>query len=228
MKEKIQIEKHETEMDPIKAKGYSLAFKFGAIILIISSIIIPNLDYIISNYKLLQADKKTPHIEGLDTDEHKKEHSTIIHDLGPVGSIEEEVEREKLEEMGVKDAEFYRSYITSVGRLVSKFYANIDYEKELSYLRSSKLEYPQKVTAALDGLMSHREKYLTHKSEQYKQVTLEGNFVKRLVNKMINIRQENPLYQAMEEDHKNLRNELSIIEEYFYSEEFLKYCLNYD
>lgn len=221
MKEKENIEKNETPA--VRPMGCSFFFKILTLIFIISSIIIVDYEYLIPYFN---QDK-------IDADEYNQ---SAVHDINSKveqkseldDSIAAEVEKEKLETLASRDAERYRLYVAGAARLISKFYANIDYDKELSYLLSSDLEYPKKITIALEELRLHREKYLTHKAEQYTQVKLEGNFVKRLVNKMINIRQENPLYHSMEEAKKGLQNELGIIEDYFYSHEFLKYCLNYD
>jgi hypothetical protein len=227
MKEKENIEKKQDEALGVKPRSYSFFFKILTLIFIIFSIVIVNNEYLIPLRHTYFNDDKTGTDESYKIDDHDvnaKAGKEIEFD----DSIEAEVEKEKLETLASRDAERYRLYLVNVARLISKFYANIDYDKEQSYLSSSHLEYPKKVTIALTELKQYREKYLTHKSEQYQKIILEGNFIKRLANKMINIRQENPVYQSMEEAKKILQNELGIIEDYFYSQEFLKYCLNYD
>jgi hypothetical protein len=224
MKEKENIEKNETLA--IKPSGYGFIFKILTLIFIISSIIIVNHEYLSPLYHSYFNEDKIAVDKSHNPDHH--DNATAEQETAIDESIEAEVEKEKLETLALRDAGRYRLYLVSVGRVISKFYASIDYDKELSYLVSSPLEYPKKVTVALEELRLHREKHLTHKTEQYQHVTLEGNFVKRLVNKMISIRQENPLYQSMEEAKKSLQTELGVIEDYFYSQEFLKYCLNYD
>jgi len=228
MTEKKNIEKLPLEAKTRRDITASPFFKLMAVIFIISSIAIFNLENLISYYKEGQLESEN----NLKTDHHESGH---IKDKIPhiatdpsEDTIEAEIEKEKLETMGLKDAGRYRLYLSSIAKMASKFYANIDYENSISYLTSSELEYPVKVKNALQEMKKYREKYLTHGGEQYKQITLEGNIIKRLINKIVNIRQENPLYHSMEEAKKNLYSELNIIEEYFYSEEFLKYCLNYD
>jgi hypothetical protein len=62
---------------------------------------------------------------------------------------------------------------------------------------------------------------------QYDDVKIDENIFKKLLDKIIVIKRENPLYKSMMKEFDEAKKQLEIIENYFYSNEFLKAYFNY-
>ncbi len=127
-----------------------------------------------------------------------------------------------------QEIEHYRVHLKNLSQMVTKFLSNDDYQDELTYLISHNTDYPTKVTTLLKSMKIYREKYLKTKSEEYLEVKLEGSIIERVLNRMVNIKRANPVRSSMEVDYKNIKDQIDILEDYFYSQEFLKYYLSHD
>ena len=127
----------------------------------------------------------------------------------------------------VKDIEVYLLHIKTISILISKFNNNLDYKDDLSYLESS-INYPKKISDILKDLRIYRDNYLVTKNERYNQVKLQGSLLKRLLNKIVDIKAVNPTYASMEEAHKKVALQIGILEDYFYSKDFLNRYLAHD
>ena len=219
-----QVEGKSTNQ--VSHRTFSAVFKALTIMIIIASIVILNIDHMITYYNKSRIQhKQEPHENSANSSDITLYNKDV---LDFEDTIEAEVEKEKLEALEIKDIEKYRSYLVATGKLIRKLSADTDYDQEINYLLSSGLEYPDEIKDALKQLKLHREKYLSANNKQYKEVSIEGNFIKNMLGKIVSIKQVNPLYNSMAEDRDNLQGKAFMIEEYFYSPEFLKYCISYD
>ena len=140
----------------------------------------------------------------------------------------DEIDKEILETVKVEQIEYYRKYIVNLSLLLRKFTDYENFSKELSFLLRKTEIYPKEVAGLFDELKNFNEKYLSCKIKKYEDLNLGGGYIKKSLNKIFDIKRENPKYNNMIEESKLLKPKLKVLEGYFYSVEFLKMHLSYD
>ena len=124
--------------------------------------------------------------------------------------------------------EQYRVNLLSVAHLSKKFLQHEDYEKEVTFLLKKSDDYPESIVTFLKELRDYRDEHLASKDEEYTKLAIEGGFVTRMVNKIVDVEKKNPQYEIREVEYVKLKSQLDEFVAYFYSKEFLKKYLDHD
>lgn len=197
-----------------------LLWKFLAVFVVV--IILFNIDY----KNLMPAKKEAEKPE--EKIEPKQEEVITADDLDLEDYLLDEIDKEILETIKIEQIKNYRKYLVNTSLLLRKFAHGENIAKETRFLISKSKNYPKEVVDLLKDLQAFNEEYLENKPSEYEDLKLCGNFFKRMLGTIFDIKKANPKYKTMIEEEKLLKIRLGKLESYFYSVEFLKAHLSYD
>jgi len=121
--------------------------------------------------------------------------------------------------------EDYVATVYSVERLITKFLQNADYSLELQKINQANL--PRDVKQVLGDMQKFAESFPHAGDEPIKIFPKEG-FLDRIVGHFVQIEKAPNVPEGRDAEHKQIAGRLSILENYFYSKQFLNETIDHD
>lgn len=224
--------KKETQ-NPTKKSG--IFFKLFTIIIMIMALVLIYIEHIMHKFVSKAKPEEKAYVmnvhiengENVPATEHNAQLDVLEKELNDRISVEVS-EDFSIKASLAEKMDHYRIELMQVTRLIEKLSRGEDYSKELEFLSQNNNIYPTEISSVFTSLADYKNKYLTSADTEYKKLSIEGNFVTKIFNKIVHIEQKNPNYEARMEEYNKLKNTTHILEDYFYSKEFLKKYLSND